>query len=143
MDPSGPKRAAAKKVLVVDDHAPTRALIRTILESEKSVTYEVVEAATGTECLKAADAKGPFDLILLDVNLPDMEGYDVCRAIRHVDKAVPILFVTARTEIKDYAAGREAGGDSYVVKPIARASLRSLVALFTSMDRRGQRTPVP
>lgn len=131
----------AKRVLVVDDHAPTRALIRTILESEKTVTYEVVEAATGTECLKAADAKGPFDLILLDVNLPDMEGYDVCRAIRHVDKAVPILFVTARTEIKDYAAGREAGGDSYVVKPIARASLRSLVALFTGMDRRGQRTP--
>jgi DNA-binding response OmpR family regulator len=130
-----------KRVLVVDDHAPTRTLIRTILESEKSANYEVVEAATGTECLKAADAKGPFDLILLDVNLPDMEGYDVCRAIRHVDKAVPILFVTARTEMKDYAAGRAAGGDSYVVKPIARASLRSLVALFTGMDRRGQRTP--
>jgi DNA-binding response OmpR family regulator len=131
----------AKRVLVVDDHSPTRALIRTILESEKTASYEVVEAATGTECLKAADAKGPFDLILLDVNLPDMEGYDVCRAIRHVDKAVPILFVTARTEMKDYAAGREAGGDSYVVKPIARASLRSLVALFTGMDRRGQRSP--
>ena len=104
-----------KRVLVVDDHAPTRALIRTILESEKTASYEVVEAATGTECLMAADSKGPFDLILLDVNLPDMEGYDVCRAIRHVDKAVPILFVTARSEMKDYAAGREAGGDSYVV----------------------------
>jgi DNA-binding response OmpR family regulator len=131
----------AKKVLVVDDHAPTRTLIRTILEAEKSETYEVVEASTGTECLKAADSRGPFDLILLDVNLPDMEGYAVCRAIRHVDKAVPILFVTARSEMKDYAAGRDAGGDSYVVKPIARASLRSLVALFTGLDRRGQRTP--
>jgi DNA-binding response OmpR family regulator len=131
----------AKKVLVVDDHAPTRTLIRTILEAEKSETYEVVEASSGTECLKAADSKGPFDLILLDVNLPDMEGYAVCRAIRHVDKAVPILFVTARSEMKDYAAGRDAGGDSYVVKPIARASLRSLVALFTGLDRRGRRTP--
>jgi two-component system OmpR family response regulator len=131
----------AKRVLVVDDHAPTRTLIRTILEAEKSETYQVVEAPTGTECLKAADAKGPFDLILLDVNLPDMDGYAVCRAIRHVDKAVPILFVTARSEMKDYAAGRDAGGDSYVVKPIARASLRSLVALFTGLDRRGQRTP--
>jgi CheY-like chemotaxis protein len=131
----------AKRVLLVDDHAPTRTLIRTILESEKSETYEVVEAATGTECLMAADAKGPFDLILLDVNLPDMDGYAVCRAIRHVDKAVPILFVTARSEMKDYTAGREAGGDSYVVKPIARASLRSLVALFTGLGRRGARTP--
>ena len=127
----------AKRVLVVDDHAPTRTLIRTILESEKSGTYEVVEAATGTECLKAADSKGPFDLILLDVNLPDMDGYDICRAIRHVDKDVPILFVTARSEMKDYTAGREAGGDSYVVKPIARASLRSMVALFTGLGRRG------
>lgn len=133
----------AKRVLVVDDHAPTRTLIRTILESEKSGSYEVVEAATGTECLKAADAKGPFALILLDVNLPDMDGYAVCRAIRHVDKAVPILFVTARSEMKDYAAGRDAGGDSYVVKPIARASLRSLVALFTGVDRRNPRTPEP
>jgi len=131
----------AKRVMVVDDHAPTRTLIRTILEAEKSETYEVVEAATGTECLKAADAKGPFDLILLDVNLPDMDGYAVCRAIRHVDKTVPILFVTARSEMKDYTAGRDAGGDSYVVKPIARASLRSLVALFTGLGRRGARTP--
>ena len=131
----------AKRVLVVDDHAPTRTLIRTILEAEKSETYEVVEAATGTECLKAADSKGPFDLILLDVNLPDMDGYSICRAIRHVDQDVPILFVTARSEMKDYTAGREAGGDSYVVKPIARASLRSLVALFTGLGR-GRRKPL-
>jgi len=133
----------AKRVLVVDDHAPTRTLIRTILESEKAGTYEVVEAATGTDCLKAADAKGPFDLILLDVNLPDMDGYDICRAIRHVDKEVPILFVTARSEMKDYTAGRDAGGDSYIVKPIARASLRSLVALFTGLGRRGATKPEP
>jgi CheY-like chemotaxis protein len=124
----------AKRVLLVDDHAPTRTLVRTILEAEKSQTYEVVEAATGTECLKAADSKGPFDLILLDVNLPDMDGYAVCRAIRHVDKAVPILFVTARTEMQDYRAGRDAGGDS---------SLRSLVALFTGLDRRSGRAPAP
>jgi DNA-binding response OmpR family regulator len=133
----------SKRVLLVDDHAPTRTLVRTILEAEKSETYEVVEAATGTECLKAADSKGPFDLILLDVNLPDMDGYAVCRALRHVDKAVPILFVTARTEMQDYRAGRDAGGDSYIVKPIARASLRSLVALFTGLDRRSGRAPAP
>jgi DNA-binding response OmpR family regulator len=125
----------AKRVLVVDDHVPTRALIRTILEAEKTEQFEVVEAGTGTECLKAADREGPFDLVLLDVNLPDMDGYSVCRALRHVDTKVPIVFVTAKGDLKDYTAGREAGGDSYLVKPIARAALRSIVNLFTSIER--------
>ena len=125
----------AKRVLVVDDHAPTRALIRTILESEKGGVYEVVQVGNGAECLMAADAE-PFDLILLDVNLPDTDGFTLCRALRERDKRVPIVFVTAQGGVKDFTAGRDAGGDSYLVKPIARASLRSLVGLFTSVDRR-------
>jgi DNA-binding response OmpR family regulator len=124
-----------KRVLVVDDHVPTRALIRTILEAERTDRFEVVEVGTGTDCLKAADKQGPFHLVLLDVNLPDMDGYSVCRALRHVDKKVPIVFVTAKGDLKDYTAGREAGGDSYLVKPIARAALRSIVNLFTSIER--------
>jgi len=52
---------------------------------------------------------------------------------------VPIVFVTAKGELRDFAAGREAGGDSYLVKPIARASLRSMVALFTNVNRPGAR----
>ena len=101
------------------------------------------EAGTGTECLKAADKTGPFDLILLDVNLPDMDGYAICRALRHVDKKVPIVFVTAKGDLKDYTAGREAGGDSYLVKPIARAALRSIVNLFTSIERSKRPDHVP
>jgi DNA-binding response OmpR family regulator len=124
----------AKRVLVVDDHAPTRMLIRAILEGEHG-QYEAVEAATGTECLRAHAAQGPFDLILLDVNLPDMDGFEVCRSLRSVDDKVPIVFVTAKTDVKDHSAGRAAGGDSYIVKPIARAALRSLVGLFTSVER--------
>ena len=130
-----------KKVLVVDDHVPTRSLIKTILEAEKNETYQVTEAGTGTECLKAVDKGGPFDLVLLDVNLPDMDGYEVCRALRHVDKSVPIVFVTAKGDLKDYTAGREAGADSYLVKPIARAALRSIVTLFTSIERTGKPGP--
>jgi CheY-like chemotaxis protein len=126
----------AKRVLVVDDHAPTRLLIRSILEAEKTTKFETVEAATGMECLKAADSKGPFDLILLDINLPDMDGFEICKALRRVDKGVPIVFVTAKGDLSDYAAGRAAGGDSYLVKPIARAALRSIVGLFTNMARR-------
>ncbi len=125
----------AKRVLVVDDHVPTRSLIRTLLEAEKTETFEVVEAGSGTECLKAADQRGPFDLVLLDVNLPDMDGYAVCKALRHGDKKVPIVFVTAKGDLKDYTTGRDAGGDSYLVKPIARAALRSIVSLFTSIER--------
>jgi DNA-binding response OmpR family regulator len=125
----------AKRILVVDDHTPTRTLIRTILEAEKADPFDVVEAGTGTACLRAIEENGPFDLVLLDVNLPDMDGYSVCRALRHVNKTVPIVFVTAKGDLKDYAAGREAGGDSYLVKPIARAALRSIVNLFTSIER--------
>ncbi len=125
----------SKRVLVVDDHPPTRQLIRSILEAEKTETYQVVEAANGTECLLAADTKGPFDLVLLDIRLPDMDGFQVCRALRHVDKQVPIVFVTAQGELGDFKTGREAGGDSYLVKPIARQSLRSVVSLFTTVAR--------
>ena len=127
----------SKRILVVDDHAPTRALIRTVLEAEKSAIFSVVEAATGSDCLRAADRQGPFDLVLLDVNLPDMDGFSVCRALRRVDSHVPIVFVTSRGDLKDYTSGREAGGDSYLVKPIARAALRSIATLFTSIDRSG------
>ncbi len=131
----------AKRILVVDDHAPTRTLVRSILEQERGETFEVIEAASGFECLKAADTQGPFDLILLDVGLPDIEGYEVCKGLRNVDKAVPIVFVTARGELKDFAAGRAAGADSYLVKPIARAALRSIVGLFTNVGRKRPDAP--
>jgi DNA-binding response OmpR family regulator len=123
----------AKRVLVVDDHAPTRMLIRAILEADGQ--YDVVEAATGVECLKAHANKGPIDLILLDVVLPDMDGFEICRSLRSVDDKVPIVFVTAKGELKDHVAGRAAGGDSYIVKPITKGTLRALAALFTSVAR--------
>jgi two-component system response regulator MtrA len=124
-----------RRVLVVDDHAPTTAMLRAVLTTEKTVTFEVVEAGSGADCLKALEKHGPFDLILLDVKLPDMDGFEVCRAIRHVDAKIPIVFVTGQGDLADFAAGREAGGDSYLVKPVNRASLRSIVLLFTNLER--------
>jgi DNA-binding response OmpR family regulator len=126
-----------KRILVVDDHPPTRAVIRSILEGDRSEPLDVIEAGTGADTLKAFESKGPFDLILLDVGLPDVDGFTLCKAIRRVDDRVPIVFLTAKTELKDYTAGREAGGDSYVVKPIARTALRSMVQLFTTLGRTG------
>lgn len=125
-----------KRVLVVDDHKPTRSLIRAILESEKTEKFEVLEAENGEECLRVFDASGPFQLVLLDVSMPVMDGYQACRALRERDGGVPIVFVTANREMKDYVAGRAAGGDSYIVKPVSRAALRSIVGLFTSVGRR-------
>jgi two-component system response regulator ResD len=130
----------AKKILVVDDHAPTRALIRAVLEREQN-KFEIHDAASGSECLQIFDRKGPFDLVLLDVEMPDIDGFQVCRAIRNVDKRVPIVFVTGRTEFKDYNQGRDVGGDSYLVKPISRTALRSIVALFTSVERKAGGDP--
>lgn len=125
-----------KRVLVVDDHGPTRSTIRTLLETDKNHPFEVAEAASGTECLKIFDSQGPFDLVLLDVNMPDLDGYAVCEALRRVDKNVPIVFITGQRDLKDFTSGRMAGGDSYLVKPIAAAALRSTVHLFTSLSRR-------
>ncbi|HEY3121554.1 MAG TPA: response regulator [Vicinamibacteria bacterium] len=134
---------AKKKVLVVDDHPATRALIRQILEADPTEPMDVVEAASGSECLRTVDKQGPFDLILLDVALPDMDGFSVCRALRTVDGMVPIVFVSGKGELKDYSAGRKAGGDSYLVKPIARGSLRSIVSLFTSGKRKAPAAAEP
>ena len=133
-----------KRVLVVDDHAATRATVRALLESDKNQEFEVVEAANGTECLKLFDGQGPFDLVLLDVAMPDLDGYAVCAALRRVDKHVPIVFITGQRDLKDYHTGREAGGDSYLVKPIAAAALRSTVHLFTAISRKpGGTEPAP
>ena len=126
----------AKRILIVDDHAPTRGTIRTLLEADKNQKFEIYEAANGTECIQQFDAKGPFDLVLLDVMLPDLDGYAVCAALRRVDKEVPIIFVTGQRDLTDYHSGREAGGDSYLVKPISAAALRSSVHLFTSVARK-------
>lgn len=132
---------SSKRVLVVDDDRPTRALIRAILDGERGHRLEVFEAENGEECLRAWQERGPFDLVLLDVSMPVMDGYAACRALRERGCAAPIVFVTAYREMKDYAAGRAAGGDSYVVKPLSRAALRSVVGLFTSVGRRAPAAP--
>ncbi len=125
----------AKRVLIVDDHPATLALIRAVLEGEKYQDLTIHEAGTGADALKTFDRNGPFDLVLLDVGLPDFDGLTVCRALRKVDARVPVVFITAKGEMADFAAGREAGGDSYLVKPIARAALRNLVGLFLNVQR--------
>ncbi|TMF31470.1 MAG: response regulator transcription factor [Chloroflexi bacterium] len=84
----------AKKILIVDDEAMIRKAVHLALEKEG---YEVVEAETGAEALRRIELSKP-DLILLDIMLPDVSGFDVCRDIRKAGLRVPIIILSAKTE---------------------------------------------
>src|SRR3954468_9412297 len=110
-------RGAQGPILVVDDDAGFRALVAAVLDH---CGYPLVEAATGEEALAAAAAEPPA-LVVLDVHLPQMSGYQVCRTLRdRFGDGLPILFVSGeRTESYDRVAGFLIGGTDYLVKPCA------------------------
>jgi DNA-binding response OmpR family regulator len=114
-------------LLFIEDDDGIRLALSLALEDEG---YSVREAANGADGL-AAFRQSPPDLVLLDLRLPDMSGFDVCRALR-TESLVPIIIITAQTDTHDLVAGLEAGADDYVTKPVVpkelaariRASLR-------------------
>ena len=115
------------KLLMVDDDVQ---LLKMLSQYFQIKGYEILTAKDGKEALEKA-AKGP-DLILLDVNMPRMDGLEVCRRIR--DKvSCPILFLTARVEEEDRVGGLLSGGDDYIVKPF---NLRELEARITAHLKR-------
>lgn len=98
------------RLLIVDDEQG----IVDIMKSYFSAEYEILTASNGQEAIRKAQEQP--DLILLDINMPGMDGLSVCRSIRdHV--SCPILFLTARVESADQILGFQAGGDDYIVKP--------------------------
>ncbi len=106
-----------KKVLVVDDYAQNVELLQEILIAGG---YSVSIAYDGEEALKKAHKEVP-DLILLDIMMPKMDGYQVCEALRNADdtKDIPIIFVTAKNEVKDWThAIFNMGANSYITKPV-------------------------
>jgi two-component system response regulator MprA len=110
-------------MLVVDDDAAVRRSLCVALTRDG---YEVVPAADGDEALAAATA-GRFDLLLLDVAIPEPNGLEICRRLRAAGDGTPILMVTARDLIDDRVAGLDAGADDYLVKPFALEELRARV----------------
>src|SRR5207302_696301 len=100
----------AKKILIVDDEAMIRKAVHLALEKEG---YEVVEAETGAEALRRIELSKP-DLILLDIMLPDVSGFDVCRDIRKAGLRVPIIILSAKTEEIDVVVGLEIGADDHI-----------------------------
>ena len=126
-----PNQAGGKgrKVLVVDDEDSVRELIELYLKKEG---FEVIHARDGREALRLNGQHHP-DLIVLDLMLPGLDGWEVCRQIRSSHQ-VPIIMLTARTEEVDRIVGLELGADDYVVKPF---SPRELVARVKAVLRRG------
>lgn len=113
------------KLLIVEDED---AIAEPLAEGLRREGFEVERAATGEQALAAP----PADLVLLDIRLPDVDGYEVCRRLR-ARTDVPIIMVTARGEEVDRVVGLELGADDYVVKPFG---LRELVARIRAVTRR-------
>jgi two-component system OmpR family response regulator len=111
--------SAGSKILVVDDEHSIVDAVSTALGYEG---FEVSQAMTGRQALAVAQ-ESPFDLIVLDVMLPDLDGYDVAGRLRADGVSTPILFLTARSGLEDKATAFELGADDYVTKPFSLAEV--------------------
>jgi two-component system OmpR family response regulator len=120
---------AGERLLLVDDEENLRSMLEAALRHNG---FDVAAAATGREALDAAGAVQP-DLIVLDVMLPDLDGFEVCRRLRADGARTPVLFLTARDATEDKVRGLTLGGDDYLVKPFA---LDELVARVQAVLRR-------
>ena len=125
------------KVLVIDDEAPIRLLCRVNLEAEG---IDVLEAPDGKLGLELARTEKP-DAILLDVMMPALDGWAVAGELLRDERTsdIPIVFLTARAELRDRARGMDVGGVQYVTKPFNPLELPSLVRQVASAVERGER----
>ena len=123
------------KILLVDDDPNIRQLVNLYLQKEG---FEVMMADRGDEALKMFKASPP-NLILLDIMLPGMDGWQVCREVRKISN-IPIIMLTAKDEIFDKVLGLELGADDYVAKPF---DMKELVARIKAVSRRFQAADAP
>lgn len=121
-----------RPILIVDDEPENLAAMRQVL----SPNHELVFARSGKDALRAAIKHNPA-MILLDIQMPDMDGYSVCRALKkdkHTEN-IPVIFISALSEIGDEAAGFEVGGVDYITKPISPEIVRARVRTHLSLVR--------
>lgn len=122
-----------QKILIVDD-APTNIKI---LVNELKSTYRIVVATSGEAALKRVESDTPPDLILLDVVMPGMDGYEVCRWLKADERTrdIPVIFITARSAEEDEATGLELGAVDYITKPFCLPIVRSRVKTHLELKR--------
>lgn len=118
---------ANNTVMIVDDVESNRMLLKMVLEDD----YNILESASGTECLEAIKKTMP-DIVLLDVNMPGMTGYEVCTEIRKnkASATLPVVFISAMDNVEERLAGFEAGGNDYITKPIDPEHVMDRVKYF-------------
>jgi two-component system, OmpR family, alkaline phosphatase synthesis response regulator PhoP len=121
--PAGTTRRLTRRVLLVEDEP---SLVRTLTDRMVSEGYQVDPAGDGETALSLL-AEGPFDLVVLDVMLPGMDGFEVCRELRRRGLEMPVLMLTARGDVVDRVVGLKLGADDYLVKPFAMAELMARV----------------
>lgn len=124
------------RLLVVDDE---EALVDLLGDALRFAGYDVVTASSGLDALRMASTHSP-DLLVLDVNLPDLDGFEVCRRLRRDGDDVPVVFLTARDDPSDLATGFTRGGDDYVRKPF---SLEELNFRIQAVLRRARNRGAP
>ncbi len=117
------------KILIAEDDDLTRRGLRELLEGEG---YHVLEARDGDEALRLDAREGP-DLVLLDIMMPRLDGYEVCRRLRERSRGVPILFLSAKGQEVDRVVGLELGADDFITKPFGA---REVVARIRAVARR-------
>ncbi len=121
---------SAKKVLVVDDEPDTLELVKLVLES---AGFKTMLATSGKEALKLAEASKP-DLVLLDIMMPDMDGWEVFRKLKEKDPAIPIAILTAKAQNIDRLLGLHVlKADDYITKPFGKNELIDRVKKLTGM----------
>ena len=114
--------AARSHILIVDDDADIRQVLRLLLRE----AYNVTEASDGAAAIRAVEANSDIDLIILDVMMPGLSGYDTCDAIRAVTNA-PVLFLTAKSAESDRLSAYRSGGDDFLSKPFSQGELLAKV----------------
>ena len=119
-------------ILVAEDDLRLARAVKRVFEEEQ---HAVKIVGNGKSALDAA-TNDPYDVLILDVMLPEMDGFDVCRKMRGAGRETPVLMLTARTDITDRVKGLDAGADDYMVKPFAVAEL---LARVRALGRRGAR----
>jgi two-component system OmpR family response regulator len=127
--PSDGRQQPDARLLVVEDEPN---ILELLAASLRYAGFEVVTAAAGTEAVQAAGRYRP-DLIVLDIMLPDMDGFDVVRRLRGGGTRIPVVFLTARDAMEDKVRGLTLGGDDYVTKPF---SLEEVIARIRAVLRR-------
>lgn len=120
------------RLLVIEDEAPMRTAL---VETLKAEGYRVMAAADGPSGLELACTES-FDLVLLDVMMPGLDGFALCRELRKRGRTLPVLMLTAKGQVDDRVEGLDSGADDYLVKPF---SLRELLARVRALLRRKER----